>query len=50
MIKILRYLKSKEWFQLMNLVMSGITLAIYWSGAYLINNAEGMDKLKVWIN
>ncbi|MCC8136363.1 MAG: ABC transporter ATP-binding protein/permease [Ruminococcus sp.] len=32
----------------MNLVMSGISLVIYWIGAYLINDAESMDKLGVF--
>jgi len=32
------------------LVMSGITLAIYWIGAYLINAAERMDRLPIFAN
>jgi len=35
---------------MMNMVMSGITLAIYWIGAYLINNAVAMDKLPIFSN
>ncbi len=29
-------------------IMSGLTLAIYWIGAYLINNAAGMDRVSVF--
>ncbi|MFJ8513474.1 ABC transporter ATP-binding protein [Lysinibacillus xylanilyticus] len=29
----------------MGLIMSGLTLAIYWIGAHLINNAAGMDRI-----
>lgn len=29
----------------MGLIMSGLTLAIYWIGAYLISNAGGMDRI-----
>ncbi|MEQ6353667.1 ABC transporter ATP-binding protein [Lysinibacillus sp. M3] len=29
----------------MGLIMSGLTLSIYWIGAYLINNAGGMDRI-----
>jgi len=32
------------------LVMSGLTLAIYWIGAYLINAAERMDRLPIFAN
>jgi len=32
------------------LVMSGITLAIYWIGAYLIAGAESMDRLPIFAN
>ncbi len=32
----------------MSVVMSGISLVIYWIGAYLINDAAGMDKLNVF--
>lgn len=32
----------------MNLTMSGLTLAIYWVGVYLIDAADGMDKLTVF--
>lgn len=35
---------------MMNMVMSGITLAIYWIGANLINNAVAMDKLAIFSN
>lgn len=35
---------------IMNMVMSGITLAIYWIGAYLINNAAAVDKLPIFSN
>lgn len=35
---------------MMSVVMSGITLAIYWIGAYLINNAAAMDKLPIFSN
>ncbi len=34
----------------MSLVMSGISLAIYWQGAYLINGAEMMDKITIFGN
>ena len=30
------------------IIMSGLTLAIYWIGAYLINNASGMDRVSVF--
>lgn len=30
------------------LVMNGLTLAIYWIGAYLISNAEMLDKLTIF--
>ncbi|MEY9974716.1 ATP-binding cassette subfamily B multidrug efflux pump [Lysinibacillus sp. RC46] len=29
----------------MGLIMSGLTLSIYWIGAHLINNAAGMDRI-----
>ncbi|MEB2282742.1 ABC transporter ATP-binding protein/permease [Lysinibacillus xylanilyticus] len=29
----------------MGLIMSGLTLSIYWIGAYLISNAGGMDRI-----
>ncbi|MGN0620258.1 MAG: ABC transporter ATP-binding protein [Porcipelethomonas sp.] len=32
----------------MNIIMSGISLAIYWIGAYLINKAEMMDKIDLF--
>lgn len=32
----------------MHLVMSGISLVIYWIGAFLINEAQAMDKLGVF--
>lgn len=35
---------------MMSLVLSGITLAIYWIGAYLINNAAAPDKLTIFSN
>ena len=34
----------------MNMLMSGLTLAIYWIGAYLIASAEAMDKLPLFSN
>lgn len=34
----------------MNIVMNGLTLAIYWLGAYLINNAQMMDKIDLFSN
>ncbi|SHH58744.1 ATP-binding cassette, subfamily B [Sporobacter termitidis DSM 10068] len=34
----------------MTLVMSGITLGIYWIGAYLIDAAAGMDKIATFSN
>ena len=34
----------------MSFVMSSLTLAIYWIGAYLINAAHAMDKLTVFSN
>ena len=30
------------------IIMSGLTLAIYWIGAYLINNAAGLDRVNVF--
>lgn len=35
---------------LMNTVMNGLMLAVYWIGASLINAAEAMDKLAVFSN
>ncbi|HNW87726.1 MAG TPA: ABC transporter ATP-binding protein [Candidatus Limiplasma sp.] len=35
---------------MMYLVMSGLTLSIYWIGAYLINTAQVMDKLTLFSN
>ena len=34
----------------MQLMMSGLSLAIYWIGAYLINAADTMDKLTIFAN
>lgn len=34
----------------MNMIMSGISLAIYWVGAYLISNAGLMEKLAIFSN
>ena len=34
----------------MTIIMSGLTLAIYWIGAYLINEAGIMDKLDIFSN
>lgn len=34
----------------MTLVMGGISLVIYWIGAFMINQAEAMDKLTVFSN
>ena len=34
----------------MMFIMSGLTLAIYWIGAVLINNAEMMDKMDLFSN
>lgn len=34
----------------MSTVMSGMSLAIYWIGAYLINGAEAMDRLTLFSN
>ncbi len=34
----------------MNLLMSGLSLAIYWIGAYLINAAVGAEKLTLFSN
>ena len=34
----------------MMLVMNGLTLAIYWIGATLINNANMMDKMNLFSN
>lgn len=30
------------------LVMNGLSLAIYWIGAYLVNSAQGMEKLSIF--
>ena len=35
---------------MMNLLMSGLTLAIYWIGAYLINAAGAMDRIALFSN
>lgn len=35
---------------MMSMIMSGLSLAIYWVGAYLINNAGAMDKLTIFSN
>lgn len=32
----------------MSLVMNGLSLVIYWVGAYMINDALGMDKLSIF--
>lgn len=37
-------------FPTMSLLMSGLTLSIYWIGAYLINSATMMDKLTLFSN
>lgn len=34
----------------MRLIMSGLTLGIYWIGAYLVSSAVGMDKVGVFSN
>ncbi len=34
----------------MSTLMSGLTLAVYWIGAYLINAADVMDKLPIYSN
>lgn len=34
----------------MSMIMGGLSLAIYWIGAYLINNAGLMDKLTIFSN
>lgn len=34
----------------MSVIMGGLSLAIYWIGAILINNAEAMDKLTIFSN
>ena len=34
----------------MSMIMSGLTLAIYWIGAYLINAAGAVDKLPIFSN
>ena len=35
-------------FQSINLIMSGLTLAIYWIGAFLIDGAIGMERMTVF--
>jgi ATP-binding cassette subfamily B protein len=35
---------------MMSALMSGMSLAIYWIGAYLINGAEAMDRLSLFSN
>jgi ATP-binding cassette subfamily B protein len=35
---------------LISTLMSGLTLAIYWIGAYLINGAGLMDRLTLFSN
>ena len=35
---------------LMNTVMNGLMLAVYWIGAYLIDAAEALDKLTTFSN
>lgn len=35
---------------MMTVLMSGISLAIYWIGAYLINGAEAIDRLTLFSN
>jgi len=35
---------------MMSALMSGLSLAIYWIGAYLINGAEAMDRLTLFSN
>ena len=34
----------------MSMIMSGLSLAIYWIGAYLLNAAQAMDKLTIFSN
>lgn len=34
----------------MNIIMNGLTLAIYWIGAYLINNAQMLDRIDLFSN
>ncbi len=34
----------------MSMVMSGLSLAIYWIGAYLIDGAQALDKLTIFSN
>ena len=34
----------------MSTVMSGVSLAIYWAGAYLINEASMLDKVEIFSN
>ena len=34
----------------MSMIMSGLSLAIYWIGAYLIDGAQAMDKLTIFSN
>lgn len=35
---------------MMSMIMSGLSLAIYWIGAYLIQDAQAMDKLSIFSN
>ncbi|QHI70975.1 ABC transporter ATP-binding protein [Aminipila terrae] len=35
---------------MMSMIMSGLSLAIYWIGAYLIQDAQAMDKLPIFSN
>jgi ATP-binding cassette subfamily B protein len=35
---------------MMSALMSGLSLAIYWIGAYLINGAQAMDRLSIFSN
>nr|WP_315019785.1 ABC transporter ATP-binding protein [uncultured Aminipila sp.] len=35
---------------MMTMIMSGLSLAIYWIGAYLIQDAQAMDKLPIFSN
>lgn len=35
---------------MMSMIMSGLSLAIYWIGAYLIQDAQAMDKLTIFSN
>ncbi len=48
------YLKAQRAMQVMNpmmsLIMNGITLGIYWIGAYLIHAADASEKLSIFSN